>query len=150
VIIQFADRIAKRQFFVEKLLTIIFQGQSASLQGQGVNTPKVQQLAPEQSAGWNTIYTFLFKVPYIFNGRKLLDFPGGNAPKLALPLVFCSRYHTWGSDGKLYSPWTDGRVKVRRLKGQKGAAGGSGGSLFSFSIDVTKIQHFIRLQSSMF
>lgn len=68
-----------------------------------------------------------------------------NSPYLGF---FCSRYPTWGSDGKLYSPWTDGRVKVGYLKGEKGAAGGSGGSWFPFSFDVTEIKHFIRLQSS--
>lgn len=126
VIIQFADRIAKRQFFVEKLLTIIFQ--SASLQGQGVNTPNSSTVRPWKSDNWKTICTFLLRDSVFFS-------TAANSPYLGF---FCSRYPTWGSDGKLYSPWTDGRVKVPYLKGEKGAAGGSGGRLFPFSFDATK------------
>ena len=136
VLIQFVDRIAQRQFLVEKLLTSIFQRQRVSF--QGVNTPKSLTTRPWKTDNWNTIHNFLLRDSVYIQRRQTVKFPGSNAPKLTLPWVFCSRYPTWGSDGKLYSPWTDGRVKVRCPEGEKGQQGGVEEGCFPFSFDVTK------------
>ena len=138
VIIQFAGRIAKRQFFVEKLLTIIFQGQSVCLQGQGVNTPKSLTTRPWKSGGWNTI-------PYIFNGAKLLNFPGSNAPKLALPWVFLFKVSHLGKRWQVIFPMDRWQGEGTGPEGKKGQQGGVEEGCSLLVLMWHKIQHFIRL-----
>lgn len=136
VIIQFADRIAKRQFFVEKLLTIIFQ--SASLQGQGVNTPNSSTVRPWKSDNWKTICTFLLRDSVFFQPRQT-HLTLGFFVQGILPGEAMASYIPHGQMvGWRYPTW----------RGRRGQQGGVEEGCSLLVLMRQKIEHFFRLQNS--